>query len=146
MAVKPVIVKPGEGASYPWSQDIITVKARRELSGGRVTLAEDSLKPNFHLSRHHHKKMAEIFYILEGEVEFKFDDEAAVVAAKGWTVTVPMNCWHEVKSREGARMLTIFTPGGFDEYLEKLVACTEAQYADPLFMKNLAEAYDIFNQ
>jgi len=44
----------------------------------------------------------------------------------------------------GAKLLTIFSPGGFDQYLEKLVVLSEAQYADGDFMRALSERYDIF--
>ena len=37
------------------------------------SLVEDTMKPGFHLGRHHHKKMTEIFYILEGELTLIFD-------------------------------------------------------------------------
>jgi hypothetical protein len=52
--------------------------------------------------------------------------------------------WHEVKSPQGARLITIFSPGGFDKYLQELVAMTEAQYADAELMRGLSERYDIF--
>lgn len=137
------ILLPGQGRRYDWSKDQVTVKSVCELSEGRVTLVEDRLKPGFLLSRHHHKKMIEIFYILEGNVEFIFDDET-VLATPGTTLNVPPDVWHAVKSLEGARLLTIFSPGGFDRYLEELVSLTETQYADLPFMTELSQRYDIF--
>lgn len=139
------IVLPGQGKTYDWSQDHVVVKSSLELSHGRLTLVEDRLDPGFFLGRHHHKKMIEIFYVLEGSVEFRFDDEV-VVAQPGTTLNVPPNVWHEVVSPEGAKLLTIFSPGGFDRYLEELVALTESQYADSGFMQALSERYDIFEQ
>src|SRR5262249_9338070 len=124
MKTKQRIVLPGQGKSYNWSKDHIFVKSTLDLSEGRVTLVEDRLKPGFFLARHHHKKMIEIFYVLEGVVEFKFDDET-VTAEPGTTLNVPPDVWHEVSSAHGAKLLTIFSPGGFDSYLEELVACTE---------------------
>ena len=142
--MKQQIVLPGEGRTYDWSKDHVTVKSTLDLSDGRLTLVEDRLKPGFSLARHHHKKMIEIFYVLDGTVEFVFDDES-VVAAPGTTLNVPPDVWHEVRSPGGARLLTIFSPGGFDTYLEELVALTEGQYGDAAFMKNLSERYDIFD-
>jgi quercetin dioxygenase-like cupin family protein len=139
------IILPGQGKNYDWSQDHIYVKSTLDLSDGRLTLAEDQLKPGFFLKRHHHKKMIEIFYVLDGVVEFTFDDEV-VTAQPGTTLNVPPDVWHEVRSTAGARMLTIFSPGGFDQYLEDLVVLTEAQYADTAFMRGLAERYDIFER
>ncbi len=139
------VVRPGEGKNYDWSQDHIFVKSSLELSDGRLTLAEDRLKPGFKLARHHHKKMIEIFYVLEGTVEFTFDDET-VVATPGTTLNVSPNMWHAVRSLDGARMLTIFSPGGFDRYLEELVALPESRYAEAEFMRELSERYDIFER
>ncbi len=139
------IVLPGHGKSYDWSKDHVVVKAALDLSHGRLTLVEDRLKPGFFLGRHHHKKMIEIFYVLEGSVEFRFDDEV-VIAQPGTTLNVPPDVWHEVTSPDGAKLLTIFSPGGFDRYLEELVVLTESQYADSGFMQALSERYDIFER
>jgi quercetin dioxygenase-like cupin family protein len=143
--VKQQIVLPGQGKSYDWSQDHVLVKSTVDLSDGRVTLVEDRLEPGFFLARHHHKRMIEIFYVLEGAVEFAFDDEK-VTAGPGTTLNVPPDVWHEVTSHEGARLLTIFSPGGFDRYLEELVSLTEGQYGDAAFMRDLSERYDIFER
>jgi mannose-6-phosphate isomerase-like protein (cupin superfamily) len=143
--MKQQVVLPGQGKSYDWAQDHVLVKSSVDLSDGRMTLVEDRLKPGFFLARHHHRKMIEVFYVLEGAVEFVFDDEA-VVALPGTTLNVPPGVWHEVRSGEGARLLTIFSPGGFDRYLEELVVLTEAQYGDAAFMRDLSERFDIFER
>ena len=52
--------------------------------------------------------MIEIFYVLDGVVEFAFDDEN-VTATAGTTLNVPPDVRHEVKSPDGAKLLTIFT-------------------------------------
>jgi len=139
------IVKPGEGPSYDWANDHLFIKAAGELSGGRVTLAEDTLKPGFHLPRHHHRAMTEIFYMLEGEAEFAFDDET-VVATPRTTISVPPNVWHEVRCAKGGKLLTIFTPGGFDRYMVELAGLRAEQFANPELMRRLAERYDIWNR
>ncbi|MCI0607413.1 cupin domain-containing protein, partial [bacterium] len=63
----------------------------------------------------------------------------------GTTLNVPPEVRHAVQSPQGARLLTIFSPGGFETYLEELVALTEGQYADADFMRRLSEKYDIFD-
>ena len=141
--LKQQVVLPGQGKNYNWSKDHVYVKSSHELSEGRVTLVEDTLKPGFLLARHHHKKMIEIFYVLQGSVEFRFDDET-VIAIPGTTISVPPGVRHEVECLDGAKLLTIFSPGGFDAYMEDLVSLTESQYADPDFMRSLTERYDIF--
>src|SRR5664279_569427 len=109
------IVQAGQGQNYDWANDHIYVKTPLNLTDGRVTMIEDSLKPGFHLARHNHKVMTEIFYILEGEVVFKFDDET-ILATPGMTVNIPPNTWHDVQCVKGGKLITIFSPGGFESH------------------------------
>lgn len=138
-------IAPGGGDDYDWSQDHVFVKAPRELSQGRVTLVEDTLKPGFTLPRHHHRSMVEIFYMLDGAVTFTFDDEQ-LDATTGSTMIVPPGVWHHVASPAGARLLTLFTPGGFDHYLAELAAMTPDQLADPATVGLLGEKHDIWTR
>ena len=139
------IIQPSQGIEYKWSGDHIFVKTVGNLAEGRVSMVEDTLKPGFHLGRHHHKKMTEIFYILEGELMLIFDDET-VVASSGATINVPPNVWHEAKSENGAKMLSIFSPAGFEDYLAELKTLTDDHFADETFMQALNEKYDIWNE
>jgi quercetin dioxygenase-like cupin family protein len=139
--MKQQIIAGGEGRDYDWSSDHIFVKTTSDTTDGRVTVVEDTLKPGFHLPSHYHKEMTEIFYILAGEVVFRFDDET-VVATPGTTVTVPPHVVHDVTSETGGKLLTIFTPGGFDNYLAEMASLSEAQLADNNLMTALAEKYD----
>lgn len=138
------IIQPGEGIEYKWSRDHIFVKTAGQLADGRVSMVEDTMKPGFHLGRHHHKKMTEIFYVLEGEITLIFDDET-IVASTGTTINIPPNVWHEAKSKNGARMLSIFSPAGFEDYLAEMKTLTNEQFADEAFMQALNEKYDIWN-
>lgn len=139
------IIQQGEGIEYKWSSDHIFVKSVGGLTDGRVSMVEDTMKPGFHLARHHHKKMTEIFYVLDGEIELIFDDKT-VVAAAGTTINIPPNVWHEAKSENGAKMLSLFSPAGFEDYLAVLKTLTDAQFADHAFMQVLNEKYDIWNE
>lgn len=141
MKTKQEVIEAGGGPSYDWTNDHICVKTTCDHADGRVTVVEDRLKPGFHLARHYHKRMTEIFYILEGEVTFNFSDES-VVASRGVTINIPPNVVHEVTSKEGARLITVFSPGGFDTYLAKLSTMTEEQFADAALMRTLSEEYD----
>ncbi|MEM7802344.1 MAG: cupin domain-containing protein, partial [Chloroflexota bacterium] len=142
---KQQIVRPGEGIEYEWASDHIFVKTTGDIGEGRVSFVEDTLKPGFHLERHYHKKMAEIFYILEGEITFIFDNETVVVGP-GTTVNVPPNVWHEAISENGARMLSVFSPAGFEDYLAEMKKLTDDEFADSEFMNALGEKYDIYTR
>jgi quercetin dioxygenase-like cupin family protein len=140
---KQQIMRPGAGIEYEWTSDHIFVKTTGDIADGRVSMVEDTLKPGFHLARHYHKQMVEIFYVLEGELELIFDDET-VIATTGTTVNVPAGVWHEAKSPNGARMLTVFSPAGFEDYLAEMKLLSDEQFADEAFMQALNEKYDIW--
>jgi quercetin dioxygenase-like cupin family protein len=139
--MKQEIIGIGQGRDYDWSSDHIFIKAGSDLTGGRVTVVEDTLKPGFHLPRHYHKEMTEIFYILDGEVVFHFDDET-VIATPGTPVSVPPHVPHDVTSGNGGKLLTIFTPGGFENYLAEMASLSGEQLVENDLMTALAEKYD----
>jgi mannose-6-phosphate isomerase-like protein (cupin superfamily) len=141
--MKQTIVPAGAGKNYDWDLDHVFVKTPQQVANGRVTIVEDTLKPGFHLARHHHKAMAELFYILTGQVVFEFDDEVAT-ATPGMMINIPAGIRHDVRSERGATLLTIFSPGGFDNYLSECASLTTSQSANPGFLAALAERYDIW--
>jgi mannose-6-phosphate isomerase-like protein (cupin superfamily) len=135
------VVEAAGGRDYDWGSDHIYVKTAADRTGGRVTVVEDTLKPGFHLAPHYHKQTMEVFYVLDGEMTFAFDAET-VAATRGMTVNIPPNVVHEVRSERGGKLITIFSPGGFDRYLERLASLSAAQSEDAAFMRSLAEEYD----
>lgn len=139
--MKQQIIPAGQGQEYDWSKDHIYIKTFQEVTQGRVTVVEDTLKPGFHLARHYHKQMTEIFYLLEGEITFMFDDQT-IVTTPGMTINVPPNVWHEVRCEQGGKLITIFSPGGFDGYLRELAALSPEQFEDADLLTRLAEKYD----
>ena len=114
-------------------------------TNGELCLIEDEIKPGFHLKRHHHKIMTEIFYMLEGEMELIFDDETIRLKA-GDTITVPPNVWHEAKCKHGGKMLTLFKNGRFDVFLQQLSTMSEDDFSDAQKMKSLSEEFDIYEE
>ena len=137
------IVPPSGGERYDWHSDHVLVKASMAATGERVTIVEDTLDPGFLLPRHHHKQMTEVFYVLEGEVEFRFDG-ATEVATCGETLTIPPGVWHEVASERGGRLITVFAPGGFEGYLADLAALSPEELAEEALVTALGERYDIW--
>src|SRR5277367_5098374 len=103
--MKQQIIQAGKGRDYDWSNDHVYVKTTVDLTEGRVTVVEDTLKPGFDLARHYHKRMTEIFYILDGEVSFEFDGEPAAITTPGMVINVPPRVWHRVTSKKGAKLI-----------------------------------------
>ena len=133
----------GKGKNYDYSQDHRFVKLSSRDTNGELCLIEDTLKTGFHLKRHHHKIMTEVFYMLEGELELIFDDET-IILREGDTITVPPNIWHEAKCVDGGKMLTIFKNGAFDIFLEQLSAMNEDDFSNHSLMKSFSEKFDIY--
>ena len=136
-------IRKGEGENYDYSQDHCFVKLSSRDTNGELCLIEDRLKPGFHLKRHHHKIMTEVFYMLVGEVELVFDDET-IILKEGDTITVPPNVWHEAKCEKGGKMLTIFKNGQFDVFLEQLSVMTQEDFSNEELMKSFSAKFDIY--
>lgn len=141
------IVPPGGGLNYDWSADHTFVKVSAADTGGQYTLMEDNLKANFKLGLHMHRFHAETFYILEGSVDFYIDGDW-VTALSGTCLHVPPGIEHACIMSDGctsARMLMIYQPSGFDQYLAELGKMSEADFEDSAKMDALNEKYDIVN-
>ncbi len=138
-------LRKGGGNNYNYSQDHCFVKLSSRDTNGELCLVEDTLKPGFHLKRHHHKIMTEVFYILVGELQLIFDDET-ITLGEGDTITVPPNIWHEAKCVNGGKMLTIFKNGKFDVFLEELSAMNEDDFSNKKLMKSFSAKFDIYEE
>jgi len=139
-------VPPGGGTSYDWARDHTFVKVAAADSGGAYALMEDNLKREFSLGLHLHRQHAETFYILEGQVAFYIDGDW-ITATAASTVHIPPGIEHAVTLEAGqtGKMLMIFQPAGFDQYLAELAAMSAAELADEKRMEELAVKYDIIN-
>lgn len=137
------VIRAGEGENYNYSQDHCFIKVSSRDTNGELCLIEDTIKPGFHLKRHHHKIMTEVFYMLVGEMELVFDDKT-VVLREGDTITVPPNVWHEAKCKDGGKMLTIFKNGQFDVFLERLSTMTKSDFSNLDSMESFKAEFDIY--
>lgn len=138
-------IKNGEGENYNYSQDHCYIKLSSRDTNGELCLIEDTLKPGFHLKRHHHKIMTEVFYMLVGELELVFDDET-IILGEGDTISVPPNVWHEAKCEDGGKMLTIFKNGQFDIFLVQLSTMSEEDFSNQELMKSISAKFDIYEE
>lgn len=140
-------VAPGGGQDYDWSADHTFVKVSAADTGGQYTLMEDNLKANFSLGLHMHRYHAETFYILDGSVDF-FIDGDWITSKTGACLHVPPGIEHACLLSDGcssARMLMIYQPAGFDQFLADLATMNDVDFDDLAKMKALEEKYDIVN-
>lgn len=140
----PRILSPGAGRSFDWMNDNMFVKLTSEDTGGLCTVIEDNIKPGFLLGLHLHRHHTEIFYILEGEIEFTVGDQH-LLATPGTTIYIPPNTPHAAKSDKPGKMLMLYTPAGFEGALIEYSNFTAEQFADQALMQSIADKYDIVN-
>ncbi len=139
-------VPPGGGTNYNWSKDHTFVKVSAADTGGAYALMEDNLKLEFSLGLHLHRQHAETFYILDGNVDFYIDGDW-MMATPGSTVHIPPGVPHAVTLPQGqtGKMLMIFQPAGFDQYLAHLATLNDRDFANEQVMQELDEKFDIIN-
>ena len=142
--VNPTILAPGEGKNYDWSADHTFVKVSAADTGGAYALMEDNLKLGFKLGLHMHRSHAETFYVLEGVIHFHING-VWKTAHPGATVHIPAGHPHavELESGQTGKMLMIYQPAGFDQYLAELARMSSSDFEDVAKMAALDERYDL---
>ncbi len=110
MGARPIVVGPGDG------QRIGKVEfLARTSDTPRFTFAIIELAPGRELEAHVHAAEDDAFYIVEGELTFRFGGET-VAASPGTFVLVPPGVSHGFhnKGDTPVRVLNIHAPAGFD--------------------------------
>ena len=118
-------------------------KARKKKR--HFTVAEGDMFPGSVVPLHAHRDMDEMFYVLDGEVEFMFDGDS-VRGRTGTFVHVPAGVRHGFRSDGAARLVDFHTPGGFEHFFEECgTVCTDPAKPPPAQepdMKMLAALFD----
>jgi quercetin dioxygenase-like cupin family protein len=115
----PAAVKgPGAGDARWWFGQLAVVKAGAPETDGRYTLVEIVVPANYATPLHAHAREDEAFWILEGEAVFEVGGETFDASA-GSYLLAPRRVAHRFTAADhGARILFLFTPGGFEDYIE----------------------------
>ena len=99
---------------------------------------------------HYHKRMTELFYVLEGKLSVRAGDNTFVIG-KNELVRVPPGLLHTfaTSQTEAARFLVLLTPGGMENYFLQLDELVKNAPVWPLPDMSpviaLAERYDTFS-
>lgn len=120
-----VIVRgPGEGKTLlVGGGDRVTYKVRSAETGNAYFCFEVSTAPGFGPPLHAHE-YRELFYVLEGEYEFTFEDDGELKqlsCAAGTSLAVPPNVSHTFKNASGgpARLLFVHQPAALEEFFDE---------------------------
>ena len=108
-----------------WNDTTYQVVLPAADTGGRSAMFRVTTSQPGGPPLHIHHDADEYFYVLEGRVRFHVDGRELTVNA-GSAMFIPRGSQHSyrVESEEGADMLTIVVPGGFERFFEAMA--TEA--------------------
>jgi quercetin dioxygenase-like cupin family protein len=98
----------------------VTTQLTSKDTSGNFSSVEVVSPPGSSVPKHIHLAMDELFYVLEGTVDFTLDDRVERVE-KGGMVFVPRGEIHGFRNVESthSRMLDLHTPGGFESFFEE---------------------------
>lgn len=139
IAPTPQSAATGTGALSPtargearwWFGMLARVKAGAAETNGQYSLLEIEAPPNFEAPLHVHYTEDEGFLLLEGSVTIHVGDES-VPLTPGEHAFGPRDIAHRFSvGPEGARMLWMFTPGGFEDFVEEASVPAEAPTPPP---------------
>lgn len=107
------------------------VKASAADTAGQYTLVEVTAPPDLEAPLHVHHTEDEGFYILEGTVTVVVGDETVELGA-GQHAFGPRDIAHRFSvGPDGARMLWVLTPGGFEKLIEDASVPAETPTVPP---------------
>lgn len=111
----PVSTRPN--SLYAYQGGFFRLLVSPHQLGGNVAIIDMTTKPGGAPPRHVHTREDELFHIIEGQVRFQIGDEV-IIAGPGQTVLAPRNVPHQFDVQtDQARMLNLFTPGDFVQYI-----------------------------
>ncbi len=128
----------GEGNVYARA-NVATCKITASDTDGTFEIFDEQCKPGFESRLHMHTKSFQVCYVVDGAGEFQLGDQV-FHAKKGACVNIPPGVPHKVGSKEGMRMLMVYSPPGLEGMMAAMKGLSPEQLADgALTSKILAE-------
>jgi quercetin dioxygenase-like cupin family protein len=119
-AAAPIALATGEGEALWFLGCLVTVKASRETTAGRVAVLEHLAPRGSGSPLHVHHQEDEWFYVTQGELTFWVGGQV-IVAGAGSFVYGPRDIPHTFTvSSETARFLLVTEPAGLEAFMRAL--------------------------
>ena len=137
-----IVLPPGGGKAIPVLGNPWIIKASREDTGGSLAVIEGEFRPTSGAPAHVHRQHEETFYVLSGEFLFHLGTQQ-VSASAGTFVFVPRDVPHAFENvgKGPGRILSILTPGGYEQFFEELAQLPPGP-PDPARFQRIFEKYD----
>lgn len=131
-----IMQQPDQGSSYWVFNDFYTIKTAGEDTSGVSNLIELVVQPNSGSPLHIHSREDEFFYVLEGEFQFQIGEQMIVTTA-GSFLYCPKYLSHGFTNigENPGKLLTWYTPSGFEKFFEQVGVPAVDRLAPPLFSK-----------
>ena len=117
-----IIMSEEQGQSFSVVGDTYRIVISGEQTEGAYAVIDMLVPPGGGPGPHAHADIQELFYVVNGEVEFK-TETGTYVAKKGAFVNVPkggeVHCFNN-KSTEMAHMLCTVIPAGLDAFFKEI--------------------------
>ena len=118
-----LILSNGQGRVYHCGPMTAIFKADENETNAKYSISEWWVEPHSDgPGPHAHDENDEVFYVLEGTLTFRIDDDW-VDADKGTFIRIPAKTTHDFKNKtpERAGVLNFFIPGGFERDMPSIV-------------------------
>ncbi len=121
--LKPLVLKAGEGRTYPMGRMSAIFKADLEETNSTLSVSEWWLEANTEGPHIHKHPEAHLFYVIEGCLAVYLDGKGWFEAQKGSYIYIPGETEHGFENRSHARagFMSINTPGGFEQAIPHIV-------------------------
>jgi quercetin dioxygenase-like cupin family protein len=131
---------PGEGDVFARA-NLAVVKITAADTNGTFELIDETCKPGFQSRLHIHTKSYQTCYVMEGSGEFLVGDER-MSAEKGACVHIPPGIPHQVSSKDGMRMLMVYSPAGIGAMFAAMYKLTPEELKDSELTRKIAAEHD----
>jgi mannose-6-phosphate isomerase-like protein (cupin superfamily) len=136
-----VALQPDHPAELPYDAGALRMLASSADTKGAWSLVELKEMPGYHTNLHRHNHTDEAFYVLEGTLTVKINDQTLDYPA-GSFVLIPRGTPHAQGNRGKVpvRVLLTMTPGGFERsFLDRAELFKTVKPGDPDFRKRRDE-------
>ena len=130
----------GEGNVYARA-NVATCKITASDTDGTFEIFDEQCKPGFESRLHMHTKSFQVCYVVDGAGEFQLGDQV-FHAKKGACVNIPPGVPHKVGSKDGMRMLMVYSPPGLEGMMKAMKALSAEQLADGALTGRILAEHD----
>lgn len=113
----PATIRPAaDGTRVAVVGDLYRYLATGDETGGAYAMIDATVPPGGGPPPHVHSREEESFFVLEGEITFRLDDQT-IVAGPNTFLNMPIGSVHSFKNESGlpARMLITLAPAGLEK-------------------------------